>query len=161
VNSCAHKKITVGRILLISKDCFVEAKMSDLKSKEAGYAYANLKPDDKVHLMQPPAVTVQGAPPAMQPPDYFVMSIFNILCCFWPLGIVALLKSLEVRSHYTAGRYHESVEASKAAKLFNQLGFGIGCAIFAFSMVITLITVVVSVAVPLALYHNNITGKYH
>ena len=37
-------------------------------------------------------VTPQG-PPAK---DYFVMSILTIFCCFMPLGLVALIKSIEV-----------------------------------------------------------------
>ena len=38
------------------------------------------------------------APPGGVPPkDYFVMSILTLLFCFWPLGIVALIKSIEVR----------------------------------------------------------------
>ncbi len=31
------------------------------------------------------------------PDDYLTMSLLTILLCFWPLGVVALLKSLEVR----------------------------------------------------------------
>ena len=37
-------------------------------------------------------VTPQG-PPAK---DYFIMSILTIFCCFMPLGLVALIKSIEV-----------------------------------------------------------------
>ena len=31
------------------------------------------------------------------PDDYLTMSLLTIFFCFWPLGVVALLKSLEVR----------------------------------------------------------------
>ncbi len=30
------------------------------------------------------------------PDDYLILSLLTIFFCFWPLGIVALLKSLEV-----------------------------------------------------------------
>ena len=39
-------------------------------------------------------VTPQG-PPAN---DYFVMSVLTLFCCFMPLGLVALIKSIEVLS---------------------------------------------------------------
>ena len=30
------------------------------------------------------------------PPDHLCLSIFSILCCFWPIGIIAIIKSMEV-----------------------------------------------------------------
>ena len=32
-----------------------------------------------------------------RPKDYLILSIINILCCFWPAGLWALLKSTQVR----------------------------------------------------------------
>ena len=39
-------------------------------------------------------VTPLGPPPK----DYFVMSMLTLLCCFMPLGLVALIKSIEVHT---------------------------------------------------------------
>ena len=36
------------------------------------------------------------APIRDAPPDHLCLSIFSILCCFWPIGIIALIKSMEV-----------------------------------------------------------------
>lgn len=44
---------------------------------------------------QPPgAVGEDGQPP--KPKDYFFLSLLSLLCCCAPLGIVAVIKSLEV-----------------------------------------------------------------
>lgn len=32
-----------------------------------------------------------------KPPNYLALSLLNLLCCCWPLGIVGLLYSLKVR----------------------------------------------------------------
>ncbi len=55
---------------------------------------------------QPPAYT--AAPPtvvyqptvvsAAPPDDQLVMSLFTTFCCFWPLGMFAIIKSIEVRA---------------------------------------------------------------
>ena len=48
---------------------------------------------------QQPQVVVQ--PPILDNPpgDQFVMSLFTTFCCFMPFGIIALIKSIEVRVH--------------------------------------------------------------
>ena len=48
-------------------------------------------------------VTPQG-PPAN---DYFVMSVLTLFCCFMPLGLVALIKSIEVLSSSTVESPYE------------------------------------------------------
>lgn len=41
-------------------------------------------------------MTPQGPPPN----DYFVMSILTLFCCFMPLSLVALIKSIEVCQYH-------------------------------------------------------------
>ena len=47
-------------------------------------------------------VTNQTGPP---PPDYFGRAIFVTLCCFWPTGILAIMKASDVStlSRYNVG----------------------------------------------------------
>ncbi|XP_003384749.1 PREDICTED: proline-rich transmembrane protein 1-like [Amphimedon queenslandica] len=56
-----------------------------------------------------------------KPPDYLWLSVFTIACCFWPVSILAILKSIEVRSHIVAGRVEEAKRASRQAKRYNLL----------------------------------------
>lgn len=56
-----------------------------------------------------------------RPPDYLWFSVFTIACCFWPISILAILKSIEVRGHIVAGRVEEAKRASRQAKRYNLL----------------------------------------
>ena len=54
---------------------------------------------DNVFINIQGGVTPQG-PPAN---DYFIMSVLTLLCCFMPLSLVALIKSIEVMSLLYSG----------------------------------------------------------
>ncbi len=56
----------------------------------------------------------QTLPP--QPDNYLVWGILVTLFCCLPLGIVSIVKSSQVSSHYAAGNYDAAVQASKSAK---------------------------------------------
>ena len=72
--------------LVSSIDSSVKAPLSS--SPPPGYVYAQ---QPQVVVMQQP---VLGNPPG----DQFVMSLFTVFCCFMPLGLIALIKSIEVIS---------------------------------------------------------------
>lgn len=61
-----------------------------------------------------------------KPPNYIALSLINLLCCCWPLGIVGLIYSLKVDSEFAAGRYEEARQASDSARNINYVGIGIG-----------------------------------
>ncbi|KAM7449747.1 hypothetical protein ABFA07_002414 [Porites harrisoni] len=60
------------------------------------------------------------------PPDYQGLSWFSCLCCCWPLGIVAILKSNEVKSSLSRGDFHSARIASNSARNFAYAAIGIG-----------------------------------
>ena len=45
------------------------------------------------------------------------------------MGIIALIKSIETRTHYNNGRQLEAEEASRQARKYNWWAFGIGLAL--------------------------------
>ena len=51
--------------------------------------------------MEQPRVVMQPQPIVLDNPpgDQFMMSIFTTFCCFMPLGLIALIKSMEVCLH--------------------------------------------------------------
>ena len=51
-----------------------------------------------IPVSYPLTIITQQAPFLDPPSDYLYLSIFSILCCFLPVGILALLKSMEVGS---------------------------------------------------------------
>ena len=98
---------------------------------------------------QPARVVYVQAPrqPGSPAKDYFGLSLFTLLCCFWPLGLIALIKSVEVRRHNDDGMYDDARKASKDARLFNKIGIIIGIITLAISLAMTLLIVIVDLIV--------------
>ena len=59
-------------------------------------------PPAYVYTQQPQVVVQQQQVFGNPPGDQLIMSIFTTFCCFMPLGIIALIKSMEVsvQSYY-------------------------------------------------------------
>jgi predicted RNA-binding Zn-ribbon protein involved in translation (DUF1610 family) len=53
------------------------------------------------------------------PPDYLIWSILSLVFCCVPLGIVALIYSIQCKSAIAAGRYNDAVKHSKTAFQWN------------------------------------------
>ena len=70
------------------------------------------------------------APPL--PETYMVWSILTFFCCFWPVGLAAIIYSARVTSEYNAGRYESAQRASRTAKGLNFTALGVGIAFFIF-----------------------------
>ncbi|CAH3144334.1 unnamed protein product [Pocillopora meandrina] len=100
-------------------------------------------------------VTTQPGPPYVvqanvqaSPPDYQGLAWFACLCCCWPVGILAVLKSNEasVRNSMACGDYNSARVASNSARTFSYLAIGLGTSFFimyiiALIMVFTLLRV--------------------
>lgn len=100
---------------------------------------------------------IQTAPvaPTMvyQPPseDHMCRAIFATLCCFWPVGIFAIMKASEARSAYARGDAAGGQSASASARQLSNIAIGVGIA----SVVISAIIVGVYVGVVLSYVKNN------
>ncbi|XP_041465977.1 proline-rich transmembrane protein 1-like [Lytechinus variegatus] len=70
------------------------------------------------------SVTVIQATTA--PQDYFSFSLFVMLCCCLPLGIVAIVKSGEVKTKASVGDMAGARMASQDAKRYAWIGCSIG-----------------------------------
>ncbi len=84
-----------------------------------------------------PPAPPPGAPPSFAPagitptvpatvPNYLVQAILCTLCCCLPFGIVAIVYAAQVNGKLQAGDYAGAQAASKNAKLWCWLAFGIG-----------------------------------
>jgi Interferon-induced transmembrane protein len=76
------------------------------------------------------AVAQTFAPPASVP-NYLVQSILVTVCCCLPAGIVAIVYAAQVNSKIAAGDMAGAYQASRMAKMWSWIGFGIGAAITA------------------------------
>ena len=85
----------------------------------------------------PPASPGYGAGPVSgaQIPNYLWQSIVVTLCCCLPLGVVGIIFAAQVNSKLAQGDVAGAMEASKKAKMFTLLGFGIGLVIIVLSMI--------------------------
>lgn len=79
----------------------------------------------------PPGFSPQGASTATAPNNYLPWSIINLVCLCLPLGIVALIFSLQVGSKASAGDIAGAEAASQKAKTFNLIASIVGAVILA------------------------------
>ncbi len=50
------------------------------------------------------------------PNNYLVFAILSTIFCCWPLGIISIIKSVQVDRKLHIGAYNEAVKASRSAK---------------------------------------------
>ncbi|KTG01626.1 hypothetical protein cypCar_00043187 [Cyprinus carpio] len=73
-----------------------------------------------------PAVFVTATPLANPAPDYMGYSIFTMLCCCFPLGIVALVYSCSTRDANFSGRRELAEKNSNTARTLNHVAVALG-----------------------------------
>ena len=78
----------------------------------------------------PPYAAATPTVPTPQPtvPNYLAQSILCTLCCCLPFGIVAIIYASQVNTKAAAGDYAGAQAASKSAKLWCWISFGLGAA---------------------------------
>ncbi|KTG06021.1 hypothetical protein cypCar_00018972 [Cyprinus carpio] len=76
-----------------------------------------------------PAVYVTATPLVYPEPDYLGYSIFTMLCCCLPLGIAALVFSINTRNANMSGQQQLAERNSKMAFTLNNTALGIGIVI--------------------------------
>ncbi|KAM9326228.1 proline-rich transmembrane protein 1 [Gastrophryne carolinensis] len=117
---------------------------------------------------QYPAGTVPpqpGVPPPQIPPglalleprrpphDYMPIAVLTTICCFWPTGVIAIIKAVQVRTALARGDIMSAEIASREARNFSFISLAVGIA----AMVLcTILTVVIIIA---AQHHDNEWGN--
>jgi len=69
---------------------------------------------------------VPGAAPAQSVSNYLVFAILSTIFCCLPFGIVAIVYAAQVNSKLQTGDYNGAVDASRKAKIWSWVSFGIG-----------------------------------
>jgi hypothetical protein len=69
-----------------------------------------------------------AAPPGSVP-NYLVQAILVTLCCCLPAGVVAIIYAAQVNSKLNAGDIAGAEAASRNAKLWSWIGFGVGAVV--------------------------------
>ena len=79
-----------------------------------------------------------------------------ILLCFWPLGLVALIKAVESRTYNRSGQYDESDVSATYAKKYLKYSVMVGIFVY-----LILVLIGFAVAITVLVMHVHVTLKVH
>lgn len=79
-------------------------------------------------------------------PNYLVQSILVTLCCCLPFGIVAIVYAAQVNGKLAAGDVAGAQAASRSARTWCWVAFGVGLVVVALNMVFGLFGVLAEMA---------------
>jgi len=79
--------------------------------------------------------------PQSPPPNYLVWAILTTIFCCLPFGIVSIVFAAQVNSKWQAGDYDGALNASKNARTWAWVSFGVSVGIFIIYMVLVAVGV--------------------
>ncbi|CAM4710187.1 unnamed protein product [Caretta caretta] len=92
-----------------------------------------------------PQQVILVSPPPAKENDYLGYSIFTLLCCCLPLGIVALVYSIQTRDANSSGNTSQAQQSSRMARIFNHTALEVG-------IVVLIVWVAIVIAISVSAY---------
>jgi len=107
-----------------------------------GYPAGNFAPATSVKQTNTTVIVAQpntSAPVEVvnnPPPNFLALSVMSCLFCFWPIGLVAIMKSMQVDAAVRDGNLAAANQASRDAKRFAMYSIGAGAIIILMSTIL-------------------------
>lgn len=99
-------------------------------------------PPGQIHPMQmPPSITLMDRRP---PHDYLPIAVLTTVCCFWPTGIIAIIKAVQVRTAIARGDMVSAEIASREARNFSFISLAVGIASIVLCTILTVVVIIAS-----------------
>ncbi|XP_017159088.1 synapse differentiation-inducing gene protein 1-like [Poecilia reticulata] len=123
--------------------------MSNQQPNQQPYGMSNKQPNQQQPLSkdqeQPEEPGIFTVEPAGQNQksgpvnDYFGYSIFTMVCCCLPMGIVALINAIDTRKANASGDGEKAKKSSRRARIMSHGALGTGIGIYVLIAIIVLI----------------------
>ncbi|KAI4818073.1 hypothetical protein KUCAC02_011438 [Chaenocephalus aceratus] len=108
---------------------------------QAGGGHPGIPPG-QIHPMQmPPGITLMDRRP---PHDYLPIAVLTTVCCFWPTGIIAIIKAVQVRTAIARGDMVTAEIASREARNFSFISLAVGIASIVLCTILTVVVIIAS-----------------
>ncbi|XP_069775654.1 proline-rich transmembrane protein 1 [Narcine bancroftii] len=88
----------------------------------------------------PPSITMMNPP--RPPHDYLPIAVLTTVCCFWPTGIFAIFKAVQVRTAIARGDMVSAEIASREARNFSFISLAVGIASMVLCAILTVVVVI-------------------
>ncbi|XP_054832482.1 proline-rich transmembrane protein 1 [Eublepharis macularius] len=82
--------------------------------------------------------------PRRPPHDYLPIAVLTTICCFWPTGIIAIIKAVQVRTAVARGDIVSAEIASREARNFSFISLAVGIAAMVLCTILTVVIIIAS-----------------
>ncbi|KAM9004162.1 proline-rich transmembrane protein 1 isoform X2 [Sarcophilus harrisii] len=80
--------------------------------------------------------------PRRPPHDYLPIAVLTTICCFWPTGIIAIFKAVQVRTAVARGDMVSAEIASREARNFSFISLAVGIAAMVLCTILTVVIII-------------------
>ncbi|XP_078502057.1 proline-rich transmembrane protein 1 isoform X1 [Lissotriton helveticus] len=80
--------------------------------------------------------------PRRAPHDYLPIAVLTTICCFWPTGIIAIIKAVQVRTAIARGDIISAEIASREARNFSFISLAVGIAAMVLCTILAVVIII-------------------
>lgn len=99
-------------------------------------------PQGQMAMQMPPGIALME--PRRPPHDYLPIAVLTTVCCFWPTGIIAIIKAVQVRTAVSRGDMVTAEIASREARNFSFISLAVGIASIVLCTILTVVVIIAS-----------------